>query len=79
MERKSLLTLLIPLYMIYFGINLLIDMVPWILDVLERDSFIEIVVLFGGMGATILAAVFSVLFGILWARKIILGEDTGVI
>ena len=79
MERKSLLLLLIPLYMIYFGINLLTNIVPQILDVLERDSFLEIVVIFSGMGATILAAVFSVLFGILWARKIILGEDTGVI
>ena len=54
-------------------------MVPWILDVLERDSFLEIVLIIGSAGATILAAVFSVLFGILWARKIILGEDTGVI
>ena len=79
MERKSLLLLLIPLYMIYFGINLLTNIVPQILDVLEQDSFLEIVVIFSGMGATILAAVFSVLFGILWARKIILGEDTGVI
>ena len=80
MERKPLLLLLIPLYMVYFGINLLIDMVPWILDVLERDSFLEIVLITArGAGATILAAVFSVLFGILWARKIILGEDTGVI
>ena len=79
MERKSLLTLLIPLYMIYFGINLLIEMVPWILDVLERDSFLEIVLRTGSAGASILAAVFSVLFGILWARKIILGEETGVI
>ena len=65
MERKSLLLLLIPLYMIYFGINLLTNIVPQILDVLERDSFLEIVVIFSGMGATILAAVFSVLFGIL--------------
>jgi len=79
MERKSLLLLLIPLYMVYFGINLLTNIFPQILDVLERDSFLEIVVIFSGMGATILAAVFSVLFGILWARKIILGEDTGVI
>ena len=79
MERKSLLLLLIPLYMVYFGINLLTNIVPQILDVLERDSFLEIVIIFSGMGATILAAVFSVLFGILWARKIILGEDTGVI
>ena len=79
MERKSLLLLLIPLYMVYFGINLLTNIVPQILDVLERDSFLEIVVIFSGLGATILAAVFSVLFGILWARKIILGEDTGVI
>ena len=79
MERKSLLLLLIPLYMVYFGISLLTDIVPRILDALERDSFLEIVVIFGGMGATIIAAVFSVLFGILWARKIILGEDTGVI
>ena len=79
MERKSLLLLLIPLYMVYFGINILTYTVPRILDSLERDSFLEIVVIFGGMGATILAAVFSVLFGILWARKIILGEDTGVI
>ena len=79
MERKSLLLLLIPLYMVYFGINLLTNIVPQILDVLERDSFLEIVNIFSGMGATILAAVFSVLFGILWARKIILGEDTGVI
>ena len=79
MERKSLLLLLIPLYMVYFGINILAYNVPRILDVLERDSFLAIVVIFSGMGATILAAVFSVLFGILWARKIILGEDTGVI
>ena len=79
MERKSLLLLLIPLYMVYFGIGLLTDIVPRILDALERDSFLEIVVIFGGMGATIIAAGFSVLFGILWARKIILGEDTGVI
>ena len=79
MERKSLLLLLIPLYMVYFGINILTYNVPRILDVLERGSFLEIVVIFSGMGATILAAVFSVLFGILWARKIILGEDTGVI
>ena len=79
MERKSLLLLLIPLYMVYFGINLLKNIVPQILDVLERDSFLEFVNIFSRMGATILAAVFSVLFGILWARKIILGEDTGVI
>ena len=65
--------------MVYFGINLLKNIVPQILDVLERDSFLEFVKIFSGMGATILAAVFSVLFGILWARKIILGEDTGVI
>ena len=76
MERKSLLLLLIPLYMVYFGISILTNIVPRILEALERDSFLEIVVIFGGMGATILDAVFSVLFGILWARKIILGEDT---
>ena len=76
MERKSLLLLLIPLYMVYFGINILTTTVPRMLDVLERDSFLEIVVIFSGMGATILAAVFSVLFGFLWARKIIRGEDT---
>ena len=79
MERKSLLLLLIPLYMVYFGISILTNIVPRILESLERESFLEIAVIFGGMGATILAAVFSVLFGILWARKIILGEDTGVI
>lgn len=79
MERKSLLVVLIPLYMVYFGISILTNIVPRILEALERDSFLEIVVIFGGMGATIIAAVFSVLFGILWARKIILGEDTGVI
>ena len=79
MERKSLLLLLIPFYMVYFGINLLTYIVPQIIDVLEHDSFLEIVVKLGGMGTTILAAVFAVLFGILWARKIILGEDTGVI
>ena len=79
MERKSLLLLLVPLYMVYFGISILTDIVPRILDALERDSVLEIVVIFAGMGATIIAAVFSVLFGILWARKIILGEDTGVI
>ena len=65
--------------MAYFGIDLLIDMVPWILGVLERDSFLEIVVIIGSAGATILAAVFSVFIGILWARKITLGEDTGEI
>ena len=51
MERKSLLLILIPLYMVYFGINILTYTVPRILDSLERDSFLEIAVIFGGMGA----------------------------
>ena len=76
MERKSLLILAIPLYMVYFGIKLLINMVPRILYVIEGDSPLEIVVSLGFMCATIFAAVFSVFIGILWARKIILGEDT---
>ena len=33
--------ILIPLYMAYFAINVLIDMAPWILDVLERGSLVE--------------------------------------
>ena len=78
-ERKSLFQLAIPLYMVYFGIKLLINMVPRILYVIERDSPLEIVVSLGFMSATIFAAVFAVFIGILWARKIILGDDTGVI
>lgn len=54
-------------------------MVPRIQYVIEGDSPLEIVVSLGFMSATIFAAVFSVFIGILWARKIILGEDTGVI
>ena len=79
MERKSLLLLAIPLYMVYFGIKLLINMVPRILYVIEGDSPLEIVVSLGFMCTTIFAAIFSVFIGILWARKIILGEDTGVL
>ena len=70
------LIILIPLYMVFFGINLLIDMVPRILDVLERGSLVESAIVIGMAGATILAAVFAVLFGFMWARKIIRGEDT---
>ena len=70
------LIILIPLYMAYFGINVLIDMVPWILDVLKRGSFIESTIIIGMAGGTILPAAFAVLFGFLWARKIIRGEDT---
>jgi len=70
------LIILIPLYMVFFGINLLIDMVPRILDVLERGSLVESAIVIGTAGATILAAVFAVLFGFMWARKIIRGEDT---
>ena len=70
------LIILIPLYMVFFGINLLIDMVPRILDVLERGSLVESAIVIGMAGATILAAVFAVLFGLMWARKIIRGEDT---
>lgn len=71
------LIILIPLYMAYFGINVLIDMVPWILDVLKRGSFIESAIIIGmAGGTTILPAFFAVLFGLLWARKIIRGEDT---
>ena len=67
MERKSLLVLAIPLYMVYFGIKLLINMVPRILNVIERDSPLEIVVNLAFMCTTIFAAVFSVFIGILWA------------
>ena len=70
------LIILIPLYMVYFGINVLIDMVPWILDVLERGSFVESAIKIGMAGGTILSAFFAVLIGFLWARKIIRGEDT---
>ena len=70
------LIILIPLYMAYFAINVLIDMVPWIMDVLERDSLVESAILIGIAGGTILPAFFAVLFGFLWARKIIRGEDT---
>jgi len=70
------LIILIPLFMAYYGINVLIDMAPWILDVLERGSLVESAILIGMAGATILAAVFAVLFGFMWARKIIRGEDT---
>ena len=76
MERKSLLVLAIPLYMVYFGIKLLINMVPRILNVIEGDSPLEIVVSLAFMCTTIFAAVFAVFIGILWARKIILVEDT---
>ena len=70
------LIILIPLYMAYYAINVLIDMVPWILDVLKRGSFIESAIIIGMEGGTILPAAFAVLFGFLWARKIIRGEDT---
>ncbi len=69
------LIILIPLYIAYYAINVLIDMVPWILDVLERGSFIESAIIIGMAGGTILPAAFAVLFGFLWARKIIRGED----
>ncbi len=70
------LIILIPLFMAYYAINVLIDMVPWILDVLKRGSFIESAIIIGMAGGTILPAAFAVLFGFLWARKIIRGEDT---
>tara|TARA_Y100001980_G_C14161518_1_gene40170 strand:- start:17 stop:286 length:270 start_codon:yes stop_codon:yes gene_type:complete len=70
------LIILIPLFMAYYAINVLIDMVPWILDVLKRGSFIESTIIIGIAGGTILPAAFAVLFGFLWARKIIRGEDT---
>lgn len=70
------LIILIPLFMVYFAIGVLIDMVPWIMDVLERGSLVESAILIGMAGGTILPAFFAVLFGFLWARKIIRGEDT---
>ena len=70
------LIILIPLYMVYYAIKVLIDLAPWILDVLKRGSFIESAILIGMAGGTILPAFFAVLFGFLWARKIIRGEDT---
>lgn len=70
------LIILIPLYMVYHGIKVLIDMAPWILDVLTRGSFIESAIIIGMAGGTILPAFFAVLIGFLWARKIIRGEDT---
>ena len=60
----------------YFAINVLIDIVPWIQDVLERGSLVESAILIGMAGGTIIPAFFAVLFGFLWARKIIRGEDT---
>jgi len=70
------LIILIPLLMAYYAINVLIDMVPWIMDVLERGSLVESAILIGIAGGTILPAFFAVFFGFLWARKIIRGEDT---
>lgn len=70
------LIILIPLYMVYYAIKVLIDMAPWILDVLKHGSFIESAIIIGLAGGTILPAFFAVLFGFLWARKIIRGEDT---
>ena len=70
------LIILIPLFMAYFAINVLIDMALRIIDVLERGSLVESAILIGMAGGTILPAFFAVLFGFLWARKIIRGEDT---
>ena len=72
---KSLI-ILVPLYMVYFGVNILIELVPWIFDVSKRYSIGESVIVIVLRGDIILAAVFSVLIGILWARKILRGEST---
>ena len=69
--------LLPSLFIVYLGINVLLEMTQIMQYFSQGGGFVLIVALCFGGAAGILTGGFMVMYGLWWARKVLRGEHTG--
>ena len=77
-ERKSSVwELLLSLFIVFLGINVLIETIQYMLYFSQGGAFVMTIAFCGYGAAALLAAGFMVFYGLWWARKVLRGEHTG--
>jgi len=77
-ERKSSVWELLPsLFIVYLGINVLIETIQIMLYFSQGGGFVMTIAFCGGGAAALLTGGFMIFYGLWWARKVLRGEHTG--
>ena len=78
MERKSSAWELLPsLFIVYLGINVIIEMTQLTHYFSQGGGFVLTIFFCGGGAAGILTGGYMVFYGFRWARMVLQGEHTG--
>ncbi len=77
-EGKSSVWEFLPsLFIVYLGINVIIEMIQLTLYFSQGGGFVLTIFICGGGAAGILTGGYMVFYGLRWANKVLQGEHTG--